>query len=35
MKKLKVLHYISGISPTIGGIEKFILNFYEAQKNNV
>ena len=32
---MKVLHYISGISPTVGGIEKFVLNFYEAQRDNI
>lgn len=32
---MRVLHYISGISPVIGGIEKFVLNFYDAQKDNI
>ena len=32
---MKILFYVSGISKTIGGIEKFILNFLEAQSNNV
>lgn len=31
---MKILHYISGISPTIGGIEIFILNIYEEFKKH-
>lgn len=32
---MRILHYITGISPTIGGIEKFVLNFYDIQKDDV
>lgn len=32
---MRVLYYVSGISPTIGGIEKFILNYFDSREDNV
>ena len=32
---MKVLHYITGISPTIGGIEKFVLNYYTKKDEEI
>lgn len=33
--RVKVLYYVTGISPTIGGIEKFILNYYERKDKGI